>query len=86
MKASCRACSKNNLSKFIDLGNMPLAGGFLSKNRTIADEKTYLLQIHVCNDCGLVQIVEPVDPEVLFQDYSFKSSTVKPLVSHFNDN
>ena len=30
-----------------------------------------------------MQIVDPVDPEILFQDYSFSSSTVAPLVKHF---
>jgi SAM-dependent methyltransferase len=62
---------------------MPLAGGFLAGPEAIAGEKTYPLPVHVCADCGLVQILEVVDPEVLFQDYSFSSSTVGPLVEHF---
>lgn len=69
----------------LDLGDMPLAGGFLADRAAIAVEQTYPLPVHVCNDCALVQIVDSVDPEILFQDYSFSSSTVPPLVSHFND-
>jgi SAM-dependent methyltransferase len=31
-----------------------------------------------------VQVLDPVNPDVLFQDYSFSSSTIKPLVDHFD--
>jgi novobiocin biosynthesis protein NovU/D-mycarose 3-C-methyltransferase len=41
--------------------------------------------IDSCEACGLVQITDPIDPEILFQDYSFSSSTVPPLVTHFNN-
>lgn len=85
MTDTCRACGSNDIELFLDLGNMPLAGGFLADEAAVAAERTYPLPVHVCNDCALVQIVEPVDPEILFQDYSFSSSTVPPLVNHFND-
>ena len=85
MTDTCRACGSSNIDMFLDLGDMPLAGGFLADESAIASEKTYALPVHVCNDCALVQIVKPVDPEVLFQDYSFSSSTVPPLVKHFEE-
>jgi SAM-dependent methyltransferase len=83
--ARCRACAGSSLGEFLNLGQMPLAGGFLRSADDIKDEKTYPLPIHVCGDCGLVQIVEPVDPNILFKDYAFSSSTVGPLVNHFTD-
>jgi SAM-dependent methyltransferase len=82
-RTTCRVCEGERLECFLDLGRMPLAGGFLSGPEAIATEKTYPLPVHVCLDCGLVQILEVVDPEILFQDYSFSSSTVGPLVTHF---
>lgn len=81
----CRGCESSNVEIFLDLGEMPLAGGFLSVADAIADEKLYPLPIHVCQECGLVQILDPVDPEILFQDYSFSSSTIGPLVQHFEN-
>jgi novobiocin biosynthesis protein NovU/D-mycarose 3-C-methyltransferase len=62
---------------------MPLAGGFLANSRAITDERQYPLRIFTCRTCALVQIVDVIDPEILFQDYSFSSSTVTPLVDHF---
>jgi len=62
---------------------MPLAGGFLADHAAIAEEQTYPLPVHVCRQCGLVQILEVIDPAILFRDYSFSSSTIPPLVKHF---
>jgi SAM-dependent methyltransferase len=83
MKDICRACLGTRLHPILDLGEMPLAGGFLSGPDAIAGERRFPLVIHTCDACGLVQITEPIDPDVLFQDYAFSSSTVGPLVQHF---
>jgi novobiocin biosynthesis protein NovU/D-mycarose 3-C-methyltransferase len=79
----CRGCESDKLEIFLDLGDMALAGGFLPSADAVRNEKTYPLSAHVCRTCGLVQILEVIDPEVLFQDYSFASSTIGPLVQHF---
>lgn len=85
MPKSCRACQSTDLEVMIDFGELPLAGGFLADEADIAGERSYPLAVHVCSACALVQIVDPVDPEVLFQDYSFSSSTIAGLVKHFDD-
>src|SRR5690349_14303567 len=83
MRTNCRACNGTDLHSVLNLGALPLAGGFLANQDAIANEKCYPLEIHSCGSCGLVQLLNPVDPEILFQDYSFSSSTIKPLVDHF---
>jgi len=83
MRTHCRACDGTDLHSVLDLGAFPLAGGFLANKEAIANEKLYPLEVHSCGNCGLVQVLNPVDPEILFQDYSFSSSTIKPLVDHF---
>jgi SAM-dependent methyltransferase len=83
MRQDCRACGRRSLEMVFDFGRMPLAGGFLAGTTAIPYEARFPLQVHVCGDCALVQILDPVDPEILFRDYSFSSSTVGPLVHHF---
>ena len=84
-RTDCRGCESNKLKRFLDLGKMPLAGGFLSNAEAVKKEKLYPLSIYVCHDCGLIQILDPINPEILFQDYSFSSSTIGPLVQHFEN-
>jgi SAM-dependent methyltransferase len=80
----CRGCNAAAVRPFLDLGPLPLAGGFLRGPEDIAAESRYPLLISVCDNCGLVQIVDPVDPEILFGDYSFATGTVPGLVRHFD--
>ena len=82
---TCRSCGSTDLAVLFDLGPMPLAGGFLDDAAAAASERLYPLTIHICQTCCLPQIVEPVDPDVLFQDYSFSASTIPGLVKHFDD-
>ncbi len=81
----CRGCAKTSVRPCFDLGDLPLAGGFLNGPEEIGAEEQYPLLISVCDSCGLVQIVDPVDPDILFQDYSFSTGTIPALVNHFND-
>lgn len=81
---NCRNCRSSDLVMCLDLGKQPLAGGFLKKEE-IATEIRYQLSIFVCNSCALVQIVDPIDPYILFKEYSFSSRTVNALVAHFNE-
>jgi SAM-dependent methyltransferase len=85
MRTVCRACEGASLEPILDFGPLPLAGGFLAGPEAIAREQKYPLAIHVCDRCGLVQVLDPVSPDILFQDYSFSSSTIKPLVDHFRN-
>jgi novobiocin biosynthesis protein NovU/D-mycarose 3-C-methyltransferase len=82
-RSTCRACEGTRLEQFLDLGNMPLAGAFLENLEAVAEEQRYPLRVFVCADCGLVQILDVVDPRELYTEYSFSSSTVPPLVDHF---
>lgn len=84
MSRQCRGCAQAAVRPFFDLGALPLAGGFLRTAEEIPGEQRYPLEISVCESCGLVQIADPVDPEVLFGDYAFATGTVAGLVAHFD--
>jgi novobiocin biosynthesis protein NovU/D-mycarose 3-C-methyltransferase len=62
---------------------MPLAGGFLQGPELIPQERVFPLRTFVCESCALVQIVDVIAPDILFQEYSFSSTTVAALVEHF---
>jgi len=83
LRKTCRFCQGTNLVKILDLGNVPLAGGFL-KAKEFSDEKYYPLDLNFCSDCCLVQVSNVVSAEVLFnENYFFYSSAIKTLVDHF---
>ena len=79
----CRFCGSSNIQMVVDLGLMPLAGGFLKNLKQISKERFYPLQLNFCRDCFLLQVNSSVNPDILFKDYFYFSSSIKTLVEHF---
>ncbi len=78
----CRIC-KSSIVKFLSLGSMPLANGFLSKSDLKKSENIFPLEACFCQKCKLVQLSYTVDPEIMFKNYVYVSSTTKTLQLHF---
>jgi SAM-dependent methyltransferase len=85
--ATCRVCKQQGLEVFLDLGMMPLADRMLTSEQLHQKEPKYPLEIAFCPNCALVQILETVDPKVLFCDnYPYYSSFSPALLRHSRDN
>lgn len=79
----CRFCMRKALEPVINLGYMPLAGGFL-KSKEIKAEKYYPLELSFCQNCLLLQSTNVISKNLLFNNYFYFSSTIKTLVSYFD--
>jgi len=81
-RTSCRACDSNALRPYLSLGAMPLANSFLRSPREFADEPFYPLDVYFCETCSLVQLLDVIDPEVLFRNYIYVTGTSETINSH----
>src|SRR6185437_3491111 len=81
---NCRYCGSKNLTRFLSLGDQPPSNSFISSNQ-IADEIIYPLDVYFCATCYLVQLVDVVPAEIIFDDYAYLSSTSKALKSHYHE-
>lgn len=83
-RTTCRICDSKDLTKFLDLGDMPLANAFVSNpNET---ELLFPLSVYFCNQCSLVQVLDVVDPKLLFSNYYYLTSTSPQLIEHFKEH
>ncbi len=82
---SCRFCGSLEVKTVIDLGYMPLAGGFIIPKTNISNEMFYPLQLNFCKKCFLLQVNASIDPDILFKNYFYFSSSIKTLVDHFEN-
>jgi len=80
--AACAFCDSTSMDPIMDFGDVALAGAFLTENRFF-NEKKYPLRLYFCRDCYAVQVIDKVDPSVLFADYFYFSSSIKTLRDHF---
>lgn len=79
---SCRACGRAELREFLDLGRQPLANAFLRSASEFAAEARYPLALYLCGHCGLVQLADVIDPEVLFRNYIYVTGTSETIAEH----
>ena len=82
-RTTCRGCGGGELHQFLDLGKQPLANSFLNSPSEFEAEPTFPLGVYFCNDCSLVQLVDVIDPVVLFRDYIYVSGTSESVSQHF---
>ena len=80
---TCRCCGSIDLHEVFSLPPIPLVGAFTLKSE-IAVEK-FPITLLFCQICKVLQIKENIDEQILFNQYSFSSSTVNSLVKHFDD-
>jgi len=78
----CRACGSDNLTKYLDLGVMPLANNLETSNYLAVNKERYPLQIMLCNDCSLSQLSVVIDPGKMFSYYTYRSSVNGGYVKH----
>ena len=76
MTDHCRLCHSTDLRPVIDLGQMPIAHR-LRHSRNEQEER-YPFEVLACGDCGLPQIVKPIDPDILYRQFNYNFSSWKP--------
>lgn len=81
-RRTCRACGQTELTEFLDLGMQPLANAFLRSESEFAGEARYPLALHGCTTCGLVQLIDVIDPEILFRNYIYVTGTSETMAAH----
>lgn len=80
--STCRICGSKNLYMFLDLGDQPPANAYLKNPKQ--KENLYPLKVYYCQECGLIQLCDVVDPKELFTNYSYFTECSTPMKDHFH--
>lgn len=75
-------CGNTDLACLVDFGSMPLANSFLGSPDEFRSERFFPLRLFFCPNCGLVQVLDVIDPEVLFRDYIYLTGTSDTMAQH----
>ncbi len=78
----CRLCASTNLHLFLSLGEMPLANAFLETPANFREEPSFPLDVYFCANCTLVQLLDVIDPTVLFRHYNYVTGTSDTIAAH----
>ncbi len=79
---TCRYCGSSQLKQFLSLGHHPPSNSFINKDQ-INTEHRSPLEVYLCQSCYLVQLIDVVSAEAIFDDYLYLSSSSKALKKHY---
>ena len=82
---SCRLCGGKDLAPVLKLMPTPPANAFLSQDALGTEQPCFPLDVFFCEDCFHVQLLNVVDPGLLFENYVYVSGTSPAIVKHFDD-
>jgi SAM-dependent methyltransferase len=82
-KTTCRLCGSSSLQLVLPILPSAIGDAFVSAERLQEKQDVYPLDCYLCLDCGHLQNLDVVDPEVLFRDYTYRTSVSLGLVEHF---
>lgn len=79
----CLLCKSSRLDIVLPLAPTPIADDFVSKERLGEAQPYFPLDVALCLDCGHLQLLDAVNPDLLFGSYIYVSTSSPGLVEHF---
>jgi SAM-dependent methyltransferase len=80
---TCRLCGSRDLELVIHLAPTPVADDYVPAERLHEPQPAFPLDIWFCRRCNHTQLLDAVDPEYLFRNYTYVTSVSLGLVEHF---
>jgi len=77
---SCRLCCSHNLQLALPLKPSSLCDAYVQEKK---EQISYPLDLYFCNDCGFAQINTIVNPEIIYRDYIYVTTSSLGLSKHF---
>lgn len=79
----CRLCGSTMLDLVLPILPSAIGDAFVSRDQLNEVQDLYPLDTYLCLNCGHLQNLDVVDPEILFRNYTYRTSASKGLVEHF---
>jgi SAM-dependent methyltransferase len=83
-RETCRLCDSPRLELALPLAATPVGDAYVPAAHLDKPQQTYPLDLWLCRACGLAQLIDVVDPAILYVEYVYYTSISLGLVEHFN--
>ena len=84
-RETCRLCESSNLALVLSLMPTPPANAFINKAAIEEEQPCFPLDVFFCNTCNHLQLLDIIDPSILFENYVYVSGTSPSFVRHFDE-
>ena len=80
---TCRLCASRDLEMALHLQPSAIADAYVTREHLAGPQPAFPLDLHLCRECGHVQLLDVVNPDLLFRNYTYVTSVSLGLVKHF---
>lgn len=81
-RTTCRLCDSADLECVLELAPIPLAEKYVDAPSEQPGD-LFPVDLSMCRDCGHVQLLDVIDPDLLWDDYTYHSGQTRGIVEHF---
>lgn len=81
---TCRACGSRELDLVFQLKPTPIGDAYVLPERANEPQPSYPIDLFMCRPCGLAQLLDVIDPDILYGDYIYVTASSLGLSDHFS--
>lgn len=82
-RTNCRLCDSSNLELALPIRPSPIGDAFIKESELNKKQESFSLDLYLCRNCGHLQLLDIIDPQLLFANYIYSTATSPGLVDHF---
>jgi hypothetical protein len=82
-RSNCRGCDSRDLELVFSLKPSPIGDAYVTPERVNVPQPSYPIDLHMCKQCGLAQIMDVIDPKILYGEYIYVTASSMGLGEHF---
>lgn len=82
-RTTCRLCGSKDVALALSLAPTPPANALVGPDALGTVQECFPLDVFLCGSCSHLQLLDVVDPRLLFSNYVYVSGTSPSFVRHF---
>lgn len=84
-RETCRLCDSKDVTLAVKLNPIPLAEKYTSQSSEAKNVPLYPIDLYMCKTCSHVQLLDVINSDHLWENYTYHSGQTKGILDHFHD-
>lgn len=82
-RTTCRVCENSDIQCVLKAVPTPVGDSYVPEEKLKEPQQAYPLDLFLCRQCSAVQLLDVIDPKILYGNYIYKTSISLGLARHF---
>lgn len=80
---TCRGCDGSDLELVFSLKPSPIGDAYITSEKVNITQPSYPIDLYMCKSCGLAQLLDVINPDILYGEYIYLTASSTGLSAHF---